>query len=87
MVRTVSSRPDEIASFSRATARRDRARRDGSRPGGSTGRRSAHDVGGEMPVEMVRASLTGQPLTRDYKARWKFYEAPGTQSTESNGKR
>ena len=42
---------------------------------------------GEMPVEMVRASLTGQPLTRDYKARWKFYEAPRVQSTETIGKR
>ena len=27
---------------------------------------------GRMPVEMVRASLTSQPLTRDYRARWKF---------------
>ncbi|HEX2443343.1 MAG TPA: DUF885 family protein [Vicinamibacterales bacterium] len=42
---------------------------------------------GEMPVEMVRASLTGQPLTRDYKARWKFYDAPRVQSTESGEKR
>ena len=26
-----------------------------------------------MPIEMVRASLTKQKLTRDYKANWKFY--------------
>jgi Bacterial protein of unknown function (DUF885) len=30
---------------------------------------------GKMPVEMVRASLTKSPLTRDYKAGWKFYSA------------
>ena len=28
---------------------------------------------GSMPIEMVRALLTNQPLTRDYRARWKFY--------------
>ena len=27
-----------------------------------------------MPVEMVRAILTNQPLTRDYKTQWKFYK-------------
>ncbi len=27
-----------------------------------------------IPVEMIRASLTKQPLTRDYKTSWKFYE-------------
>jgi len=26
-----------------------------------------------MPVEMVRALLTNQPLTRDFKTKWKFY--------------
>ncbi|HNT51220.1 MAG TPA: DUF885 family protein [Cyclobacteriaceae bacterium] len=26
-----------------------------------------------MPVEMVRAILTNQPLTRDFKTKWKFY--------------
>ncbi len=26
-----------------------------------------------MPVEMVRAILTNQPLTRDFKTSWKFY--------------
>lgn len=28
---------------------------------------------GVMPVEMMRAALTAQPLTRDYAARWKYY--------------
>ncbi|MEX2180539.1 MAG: DUF885 family protein [Gemmatimonadaceae bacterium] len=35
-----------------------------------------HDAilqGGRMPVEMVRARLVGTPLTRDYKASWRFY--------------
>lgn len=27
-----------------------------------------------MPVEMVRALLTNQPLTRDFKTNWKFYK-------------
>lgn len=27
-----------------------------------------------MPVEMVRALLTKQPLTRDFKSSWKFYK-------------
>lgn len=27
-----------------------------------------------MPVEMVRAILTNQPLTRDFKTSWKFYK-------------
>ena len=34
-----------------------------------------HDAilqGGYMPVELVRARLTRQPLTRDYKAQWRF---------------
>jgi uncharacterized protein (DUF885 family) len=29
-----------------------------------------------IPIEMIRASLTSQPLTRDFKARWKFYGDP-----------
>lgn len=36
-----------------------------------------HDAilqGGRMPVEMVRARMLNLPLTRDYKANWKFYE-------------
>jgi uncharacterized protein (DUF885 family) len=28
-----------------------------------------------IPVEMIRASLTGQPLTRDFKSTWRFYES------------
>lgn len=28
---------------------------------------------GSMPIEMVRALLTNQPLTRNYRAQWKFY--------------
>jgi uncharacterized protein (DUF885 family) len=38
--------------------------------------REFHDrilQGGRIPVEMVRASLTNEALTRDYKAKWKFY--------------
>lgn len=27
-----------------------------------------------MPVEMVRAIITNQPLTRDFKSSWKFYK-------------
>jgi uncharacterized protein (DUF885 family) len=37
--------------------------------------REFHDTvmrGGRMPVEMVRARLTGEPLTRDYTAQWRF---------------
>jgi uncharacterized protein (DUF885 family) len=37
--------------------------------------RQFHDAilkGGPMPVELVRARLMGQPLTRDYTPRWKF---------------
>ncbi|MBT8336638.1 MAG: DUF885 domain-containing protein [Gemmatimonadetes bacterium] len=39
--------------------------------------REFHDAvmqGGRMPVEMVRARLTGQELTRDYTTRWRFAE-------------
>jgi uncharacterized protein (DUF885 family) len=32
-----------------------------------------------MPVEMVRAILTNQPLTGDFKTRWKFYDIPDKQ--------
>ena len=28
---------------------------------------------GAMPIEMMRATLENQPLTRDYQAQWKFY--------------
>lgn len=36
-----------------------------------------HDAilqGGRMPVEMVRARMLNLPLTRDYKASWRFYQ-------------
>ena len=39
--------------------------------------RAFHDAilqGGRMPVEMVRARLLGVPLTRGYRASWKFIE-------------
>ena len=29
---------------------------------------------GSMPIEMLRALLTQEPLTRDYTARWKYYQ-------------
>lgn len=35
-----------------------------------------HDAilqGGRMPVEMVRARMTGAPLRRDYRPSWRFY--------------
>jgi uncharacterized protein (DUF885 family) len=41
--------------------------------------RGFHDAvlqGGRMPVEMVRARLTGARLTRDYRANWRFSGAP-----------
>jgi len=30
-----------------------------------------------MPVEMVRAILTNQPLTKDFKTNWRFYDKRG----------
>lgn len=39
--------------------------------------REFHDAilqGGRMPVEMVRARLLNTPLTRSYRASWKFYD-------------
>jgi uncharacterized protein (DUF885 family) len=41
--------------------------------------RQFHDAilrGGRMPVELVRARLTGERLTRDYRPRWRFAELP-----------
>ena len=41
--------------------------------------RDFHDAvlqGGRMPVEMVRARLTGQPLTRDYRTQWRWQGDP-----------
>jgi uncharacterized protein (DUF885 family) len=40
---------------------------------------------GRMPVEMVRATLVGQPLTRDYRAQWKFYGNPEERRTSAAG--
>jgi hypothetical protein len=46
-----------------------------------SGRMSAtqfHDavlLGGPMPIELVRARLTGQPVSKDYRSRWRFYDA------------
>lgn len=42
---------------------------------GRMGERNFHDAimqGGTMPIEMVRARLTGTKLPRDYKPSWKF---------------
>ena len=39
--------------------------------------REFHDAimkGGRMPVEMVRARLTGQQLSRDHETNWRFME-------------
>jgi hypothetical protein len=39
--------------------------------------RAFHDAvltSGNMPIELVRARLTNQPLTRDFKTSWRFYE-------------
>jgi uncharacterized protein (DUF885 family) len=30
-----------------------------------------------IPIALVRAALTEEPLTRDYKANWRFYGDPG----------
>ncbi len=47
--------------------------------GGRLTNRQFHDAivtGGMMPVEMVRVRLLGQPVARDYTARWRFADAP-----------
>jgi len=41
--------------------------------------RAFHDAlmqGGRMPLEMVRARLTGQPLAQDFATRWRFAGDP-----------
>ncbi|HEX6938089.1 MAG TPA: DUF885 family protein [Longimicrobiales bacterium] len=46
---------------------------------GRMSEREFHDailMGGRMPVEMVRARLTGASLTRDYTTRWRFAGDP-----------
>lgn len=48
--------------------------------GGKMSYKQYHDAvmrENSMPVEMVRALLTDQPLTRDFKTNWKFYKVPG----------
>jgi hypothetical protein len=32
-------------------------------------------VSGPMPIEILRARLSGEPLTRDYKSHWRFYDS------------
>ncbi len=61
---------------------------------GKMSNRTFHDAilkGNSMPIEMVRVSLTNQPLTRDYAANWKFYSSvPGataSQRTSAGGRR
>jgi hypothetical protein len=29
-----------------------------------------------IPIEMIRADLTGQKMTRDYVSSWRFYPGP-----------
>lgn len=47
-----------------------------------SGRMSATDFhdsimqGGRMPIELVRARLTRQPLSRDFESQWRFYDDP-----------
>lgn len=31
-------------------------------------------LGGPLPIELVRARLTGQSLSRNYRSQWRFYE-------------
>ena len=41
-------------------------------------KREFHDAimqGGTLPVDLVRARLTRQPLSRDYQTAWRFYDA------------
>ncbi|ANI89092.1 X-Pro dipeptidyl-peptidase [Arachidicoccus ginsenosidimutans] len=33
----------------------------------------------EMPIEMIRAILTKQPLSKDYQAHWRFYDESGVE--------
>jgi hypothetical protein len=46
---------------------------------GKMSNRDFHDAilkENSIPVDLIRADLTGQPLTRDYKASWRFYALP-----------
>ncbi len=45
--------------------------------GGRMSNKEFHDAilqGGRMPIEMVRARLLGTPLSRGYRAQWKFID-------------
>jgi uncharacterized protein (DUF885 family) len=54
---------------------------------GKMSERAFHDAilkENRIPIAMVRASLTGQQLPRDYTPDWKFYGPhPGTKTAES----
>jgi uncharacterized protein (DUF885 family) len=46
---------------------------------GKMSNRDFHDAilkENSIPVELIRADLTDQPLTRDYKPNWRFYDLP-----------
>ncbi|HSR41862.1 MAG TPA: DUF885 family protein, partial [Longimicrobiales bacterium] len=48
---------------------------------GRMSERDFHDavlMGGRMPVELVRARLTGQELSPDFESTWRFYGDPET---------
>jgi hypothetical protein len=47
--------------------------------GGKMSATEFHDailIGGPMPIELVRARLTHQKLTRDFRSSWRFYDVP-----------
>ncbi|MEP7351629.1 MAG: DUF885 family protein [Acidobacteriota bacterium] len=47
---------------------------------GKMSNRDFHDAilkENSIPVELIRADLTGQPLTRDYRSTWRFYDLNG----------
>lgn len=51
---------------------------------GKMSARQFHDSilqGGPIPIEMVRASLTGTKLTKDFKPKWRFYEAGASRGS------
>lgn len=46
---------------------------------GKMSNRTFHDAilqENSIPVDLIRADLAGLPLTRDYKATWRFYDLP-----------
>ncbi len=57
---------------------------------GKMSERAFHDAvlkENRIPIALVRASLTKQPLTRDYRADWRFYGADFTPKAEGSGGR